>query len=333
MMAQQSSSQETYKEQELVLENIPWVESPFFDELLEKSHYSHKVKEQIRFFSEHGYLVINPEIEDFENISNDIIQSLSEQQRKHGSRVQDAWRYQANIRKLACHPKLLEWLRILYNREPIPFQTLNFSKGTEQATHSDLIHFSCVPNRFMAGVWFALEDVDKNNGALHYYPGSHKLPVFDLHDIGMSKSTLKNRDRQYKVYESFVKKLMEKSNCKKETIDIKKGSCLIWSANLFHGGDPIVDKSRTRHTQVTHYYFDQCRYYNPLYSDVYLGDIAWKQLTNIITGKAVPHSYNKKEVSLPLKIRARYFLENFLQNNKLGREIFNKAKKILTKSK
>ena len=152
MMAQQSSSQETYKEQELVLENIPWVESPFFDELLEKSHYSHKVKEQIRFFSEHGYFVINPEIEDFENISNDIIQSLSEQQRKHGSRVQDAWRYQANIRKLACHPKLLEWLRILYNREPIPFQTLNFSKGTEQATHSDLIHFSCVPNRFMAGV-------------------------------------------------------------------------------------------------------------------------------------------------------------------------------------
>lgn len=315
------------------LENIPWVESPFFEEILEKSSYSEKIKQQIRFFSENGYLVINPEVEDFDHVSKDIIQNLSEQQSKYGSRVQDAWRYESNIKALACHPRILEWLKILYGRAPIPFQTLNFCKGTEQATHSDLIHFSSVPARFMAGVWFALEDVDKNNGALHYYPGSHKLPVFDLHDIGMSKSTLKNRESQYRAYETFVKKLMEKSHFKKETIEIKKGSCLIWSANLFHGGDPIVDKSRTRHTQVTHYYFDECRYYNPLYSDVFLGDMAWKQVTNICTGKPVPHMYNKKQVSLPLKIRARYFLENLLQNNKTGRDLYIKTKKILTGSK
>ncbi len=332
MMTMQQSKKLEDK-QELVLENIPWLESPFYEEQLEKSSFSADQKEQIRFFAENGYLVIHPEIENFDEIANNIISSLHEQQTKGGSRVQDAWRYQDNIKKLACHPKILEWLKILYQREPVPFQTLNFSKGTEQATHSDLIHFSSVPSRFMAGVWFALEDVDKNNGALHYYPGSHKLPIFDLHDIGMSKSTLKTRERQYKLYELFVKKLMEQSRLKKETIEIKKGSCLIWSANLFHGGDPIVDKSRTRHTQVTHYYFDECRYYNPLYSDVYLGDIAWKQITNIRTGKKVGHTYNKKDVPLPLKIRLRYFLENFLQNNKKGREIFAFAKKILTKNK
>lgn len=318
-------------QEELSMENIPWVESPFFEDLLKKSQYSDKIKDQINFYSNWGYLIINPEIENFDAIANDIIQSLKHQQSTHGSRVQDAWRYQVNARKLACHPKILEWLKILYQREPIPFQTLNFSKGTEQKTHSDLIHFNCVPARFMAGVWFALEDVDKNNGALHYYPGSHKLPVYDLYDMGMSKSTLKNRDSQYKIYEHFVKKLMEKSHLKKETIEIKKGSCLIWSANLFHGGDPIIDRSRTRHTQVTHYYFDQCRYYNPLYSDVYLGDIAWKKIINIRTGTSVPHTYNKKQVQLPLKIRTRYFFENFLQSNKMGREIFLKIKKLLTK--
>lgn len=330
MMASSQQSAQTFIEQEISLENIPWVESPFFEELLAKSPYEAKTKEQIRFFSENGYLVIHPHVEHFDSIAQDIIASLAPQQDKHGSRVQDAWRYQANVKKLACYPEILEWLKILYQREPIPFQTLNFCKGTEQATHSDLIHFSSVPARFMAGVWFALEDVDKNNGALHYYPGSHKLPVFDLHDIGLSKSTLKNREKQYKVYESFVKKLMEKSNLKKETIEIKKGSCLIWSANLFHGGDPIVDKSRTRHTQVTHYYFDQCRYYNPLYSDVYLGDIAWKQIVNIKTNQFVKHAYNKTPVSLPFKIRTRYFFENILQNNPWGRQIFTKAKKILT---
>jgi Phytanoyl-CoA dioxygenase (PhyH) len=326
-----TTQQKSLKEEDLFLENIPWCESPFFEELLAKSAYNEKVKEQIRFFSENGYLVINPEIEGFDQVADNIIQSLSEQQKKHGSRVQDAWRYQEEIRKIATHHRILEWLKILYQREPIPFQTLNFSKGTEQATHSDLIHFSSVPSRFMAGVWFALEDVDQNNGALHYFPGSQKLPVFDLHDIGMSKSTLKTRDNQYKNYESFVKRLMEKSEFKKATVAIKKGSCLIWSANLFHGGDPIVDKSRTRHTQVTHYYFEGCRYYNPLYSDVHLGDVAWKQIYNINTDQIVPHTYNKKQVTLPLKIRARYYVENLLQNNKIGREIFAKAKKLLTK--
>lgn len=318
------------EQQNLCLENMPWVESPFFEELLRQSGYPDDIKEKIQFYSKNGYLVINPEIENCDAISSGIIRSLSEQQSKHGSRVQDAWRYQENVKKLACFPKILEWLNILYQREPIPFQTLNFCKGTEQHTHSDLIHFSSVPARFMAGVWFALEDVDRNNGALHYYPGSHKLPIFDLHDIGMSKSTLKNRNTQYQMYERFVKKLMENSNFKKETIDIKKGSCLIWSANLFHGGDPIIDRSRTRHTQVTHYYFDQCRYYNPLYSDVYLGDIAWKKVTNIRTGKVVPHIYNQKYTPLPLKIQTRYFFENFLQSNKFGREMYIRLKKLFT---
>lgn len=316
---------------EFFIENLPWTESPFFEELLEKAPYDQDIKEKIRFYSENGYLIINPEIENFETIAFDIIHSLKAQQEKHGSRVQDAWRYQDSVKTLACLPKIQHWLKILYQREPIPFQTLNFSKGTEQATHSDLIHFSSVPARFMAGVWFALEDVDQNNGALHYYPGSHKLPIFDLHDIGMSKSTLKNRNSQYKIYENFVKKLMTNSQFKKETIAIKKGSCLIWSANLFHGGDPIVDKSRTRHTQVTHYYFDQCRYYNPLYSDIYLGDIAWKKITNIHTGKSMPHAYNKKIIPLPLKTHARYFLENVLQRNKIGREIFARMKQLFKK--
>lgn len=326
-----SGKESAINEQDLFLDNIPWCESPFFEELLEKSSYDEKTKEQIRFFSENGYLVIDPEIENFDVVAKDIIDSLKEQQSKHGSRVQDGWRYQENIKKIACYPKIIEWLKILYQREPIPFQTLNFNKGTEQATHSDLIHFSAVPSRFMAGVWFALEDVDQNNGALHYYPGSNKLPIFDLHDIGMSKSTLKNRDAQYRNYEAFVKKLMEKSAFKKETIAIKKGSCLIWSANLFHGGDPIVDKTRSRNTQVTHYYFEGCRYYNPLYSDVYMGDVAWKQIFNIRTGETVPHTYNRKQVKLPIKTKVRYFVENIMQNNKVGREIFAKIKKALTK--
>ena len=308
--------------------NVPWTESPFFGSLLEKSPYDQATREQIRSFSEKGYLLIRPRVENFDQLAEEIIGNLAEEQRLRGSRVQDAWRFEPRVKSLACHPEVLNWLKVLYGRAPIPFQTLNFCKGTEQATHSDLIHFSSVPARFMAGVWYALEDVDETNGPLHYYPGSHRLPVFDLHDLGLSKSTLKNRDGQYKKYEAFVEALMKQSPFKREALHIKKGECLIWSANLFHGGNPILDKSRSRHSLVTHYYFDRCRYYQPLYSDVFLGDIAWKDIIDLQTGKRVPHSYNDKRVSLPLKIKGRYFIENLLRNNTLGRTLFEALKKI-----
>lgn len=322
----------TLKSDPLFLDNIPWTESPFFEHLLAKSAYPEEIKSKIRFFSDHGYLIVNPAISGFDQIAERILSGLSEEQRKHGSRVQDAWRYLPEVRRLATYPTILEWLNILYQRTPIPFQTLNFCRGTEQATHSDLIHFSCAPARFMAGVWFALEDVDEYNGALHYYPGSQKLPVYDLHDIGLSGSSLKNRDAQYRQYEQFIRTLIEQKGLKKETIAIKKGSYLIWSANLLHGGDPIKDKARTRHSLVTHYYFDKCRYFNPLYSNPYLGEYAWKEIKDICTGRAIPHVYNGQTVSLPLKIRLRYMVENILRNNAAGREFFIKIKSFLTGS-
>ena len=309
---------------------IPWVESPLFEEMLEKSSYSEQIKEKIRFYHQNGYLILEDLIEGFDQKAKNIISSLSEEQQKFGSRVQDAWRYVPDAKALACHPKILEWLQILYQRKPIPFQTLNFSKGTEQATHSDLIHFNTFPKRYMAGVWFALEDVDADNGPLHYYPGSHTLPIYELSDLGMPKSTLANRQEQYQRYEAFIRGLIANSSFKKELINIKKGSCLIWAANLLHGGEKINDPTRSRHTQVTHYYFEGCRYYNPLYSDLYLGDVAWKKIIDIETGKTVDHIYNGKKVSLPLKTHTRYFIENLMRNNPLGRTLLTKAKKFLT---
>ncbi len=45
-----------------------------------------------------------------------------------------------------------------------------------------------------------------------------------------------------------------------------KGHALIWHANLLHGGSQQKDPRRTRHSQVTHYFFEDCKYYTPMHS-------------------------------------------------------------------
>lgn len=275
--------------------NLPWVDSPFFETLLNQCTLDETTKKQVKHFADYGYLIIDPEIEDFERLSEQIIHELEPHYKGLG-RIQDGWTINDAVKKLAIAPKILSILRILYQREPIPFQTLNFPKGTEQSTHSDTIHFHCVPARFMCGVWVALEDIDAYNGPLHYYPGSHKLPIFNLNHLGLSGSYQSFPYEYYSLYEDLVQGLISNGGFKKVDISVKKGQALIWAANLFHGGSPILDPNRSRHSQVTHYYFSDCIYYTPLLSDPFLKRIYMKKITNIITGEVVPHFYNDRLV-------------------------------------
>lgn len=52
----------------------------------------------------------------------------------------------------------------------------------------------------MCGVWIAFEDADAGNGALHYVPGSHRLPVLALEDFGISRATYVTRSEINRRY-------------------------------------------------------------------------------------------------------------------------------------
>ena len=187
----------------------------------------------------------------------------------HERRIQDAWRISDNVRALALSAQVRDLLAGLYGREPLPFQTLNFRFGSEQAVHSDTIHFNSHPAGFMCGVWAALEDIDMENGPLVYYPGSHVLPELTMEDVGAEA-----RYEDYPRYERFVADMIERKGLEPAYGTLRKGQALIWSANLLHGGLPQHDPSRTRHSQVTHYFFEGCRYYTPMTSSE--GRVEWR---------------------------------------------------------
>jgi len=202
------------------------------------------------------------------------------------------------VRRLAMAPRVLSVLRTLYRREPIPMQTLNFGRGTEQRAHSDSMHFSSVPAGFMCGVWIALEDIDEDNGPLEYYPGSHRLPHLDHTSIGVTGSEQKSYER-YGAYEELVQMVVRELGLERRVLKVPKGKALVWAANLLHGGSPIRDASRTRHSQVTHYYFEGCLYYQPQRSDPFLGRTFWLDKRDVRTGRLIPQVYNGRPARVP----------------------------------
>jgi hypothetical protein len=197
-------------------------------------------------------------------------------------RYTDAWATSRTVRDIALAPRSVDLLRTLYGRKPRPFQTLNFCVGTQQATHSDAVHFNTDPPGFMCAVWVALEDIDMDNGPLVYYPGSHKLPEVRPSDVGIDiepGAQSVSDEAYHAAYEPYIERLIKERGLQPEYGLLRKGQALLWATNLLHGGMPVRQPGRTRHSQVTHYYFEGTRLWTPLLT---AGDaIAWREAPGI----------------------------------------------------
>jgi hypothetical protein len=193
---------------------------------------------------------------------------------KSERRLPDAFRISASAKSLACDARVVSLLSNVYGRAAFPFQTLNFEQGTEQATHSDTIHFCSMPYQFMTGVWVAFEDVTENNGPLHYYENSHRLPLLTNEALGISLKKRQDSAQRYSEYENAIRDYVELLGLERKEVRMNKGDVFIWSANLLHGGSLVKDKDTTRLSQVTHYFFEDCFYLTPLNSDIKRGKLA-----------------------------------------------------------
>ena len=176
---------------------------------------SESEKALISSFAEKGYVIVDIDSDEFGSLADRTIADV-EPLYEVDPRVQDAWQRVESVRTLALQPRLLKILQLLHGRKPFAFQTLNFPVGTQQLTHSDIIHFHSSPAYFMAGVWIAFEDIDADNGPLHYYPGSHRLPLFTLDRLGVSGSVEDSRYNYTQLYEPAIQRLIEGQGLVKE---------------------------------------------------------------------------------------------------------------------
>jgi phytanoyl-CoA hydroxylase len=173
---------------------------------------------------------------------------------KYGNRIMFAFRQSEALRSMGQDARLTDMLSTLLQTPAVLFQSINFLKGSEQHTHSDSIHMTTYPLGKLAAVWIALEDIDETNGPLHYYPKSHLLPYYLNADYDNEGNSWLIGDKTYTEYEKMIEEKIRESSLPKKIFTARKGDLLIWHANLFHGGEPHLDKTRTRKSMVFHYF-------------------------------------------------------------------------------
>lgn len=158
------------------------------------------------------------------------------------------------IKNITQQKQLTAILSFLLGKEVVPFQTINFITGSQQRAHSDSIHMTTYPLGYLIAVWVALEDTNENNGALFYYPGSHKLPYLLNADFNDGETALLLGKKNYTDYEDVLQDIIEKNRFEKKEFYAKKGDVFIWHANLIHGGMPVTNTQLTRKSMVIHYF-------------------------------------------------------------------------------
>ncbi|MEM7018952.1 MAG: phytanoyl-CoA dioxygenase family protein [Pseudomonadota bacterium] len=287
------------------LPGVPSVESPFFEDIFAQET-SAEFMSIARSLHEEGYAIIDfPEVE-FDTLTARIIDELDDGYdwaRWHDNpmftpRIMDAWQFHKAVHRLAVNQAIIDLLSKLYGRRAFPFQTLNFPVGTQQHFHTDSIHFASMPERYMCGVWVAFEDVDENNGPLEYYPKSHKLPIYSNEAVACTPSWQDGSStRNNAKYFNLWSRLIEQYQLERQELHLRKGQAVIWAANLLHGGAPQKDLQRTRQSQVTHYFFENCAYYTPVMSIPFLGSVAYRgNLVNVATKKPVKHQIGELQI-------------------------------------
>lgn len=313
--------------------NVPWTESIYFDQLLSQKNLTEEQKEIASQYHRDGYVILKGAIK------NDLIDQVLKDLTRDKSlfayekpRQGQLWKKMESVKQIALDQKILNILELLYGRKPIPFQTINFKYGSRQKTHSDGIHFNSMPERYMCGVWVALEDIQPDSGPVVYYPGSQTLPMYDYQDISPDFLTAKNDDGSFykEYYEPFLQQLIEKNNLTPKTLLLEKGDALIWSANILHGGSPVANPNLTRWSQVTHYFFEDCLYFTPLASNRLCGEYELRKITNIATGQKTWGNYNGQQVKRTRISDFRYLITN---ETGLKKDIFRLAKAVYYKSR
>lgn len=244
--------------------DIPWIDQPNALERMEQhpdfQSLGPDVQEKARGFVRDGYMVLEgffpKEKTDALNTEvNALLQSGQAGYNYTGRKIFNLWeRSPLADGDFFRQPELLRLLSFLLGRAVVPFQSMNFTVGSEQRAHSDSIHMTTEPPGYLIATWIALEDCPADAGPLFYYPGSHRLDFVNTQHYDSGNTALMLGAHSNRRYEDKIESLIQEKKLEKQIFTPKRGDVLVWHANLLHGGSPILRPGSTRLSMVCHYF-------------------------------------------------------------------------------
>jgi len=240
---------------------------------LEQGQISEDEFGAITFFIANGYCIIEnavdtklidaylAEIEELFSSRQDLWVSEGPEIKRLGdaqvdralTKVLDTYMVSRRALQMAFAPKLARMLRIIFGEASAVHQGLHFQVGSTQAIHQDTAYVVVKPALALAAAWIALEDVKPGGGELIYYRGSHRFGDFLYPGEQRHWSADAHGHPIHNHHLAWLHIEAIEKGAPLEYFWPKKGTLLIWHADLAHGGAPITKPGRTRRSLVTHF--------------------------------------------------------------------------------
>ena len=169
-----------------------------------------------------------------------------------GTRIVDAYGALPQSLDLFTTPALMDFLKLIFDENPLLFQSLSFDQGSQQGLHQDTAYVVVKPPLELAACWIALEDVQEGSGELMYAPGSHRLPDWPFQPDRKHWEPTTDRPESHKEWSASLVAYANGPGGL-QTFLPKKGDILVWHADLAHGGSPVKRPELTRQSLVGHF--------------------------------------------------------------------------------
>jgi ectoine hydroxylase-related dioxygenase (phytanoyl-CoA dioxygenase family) len=172
-----------------------------------------------------------------------------------GWRLTNAESHLNCIRDMVLVPSTVAILGEYLKATPTLLQTLYYEYGSGQQTHSDFPNV-CPPwisgynADTLVGSTVYFEESRTDNAALYYYPRSH----LNTRVRGLNWQNFPGDDYHSKnvAMHKYIQETMDVYHRRKIAV-AQKGTLILWTANLIHGGLRIMNLSATRKSIIAHY--------------------------------------------------------------------------------
>lgn len=252
-----------------------WIDRADWREQVQARNLSEEQAGQVESFAEKGYIILegavdvekvdafqqriaasfqegNPDVLFQANGSHEV-KPLIKLENPFGVRVVDAFVPFEEALELFASPRLLRFLALIFDENPLLFQSLSFDQGSQQGFHQDTAYVVVDRPVELAACWIALEDVKPGSGELMYVPGSHRLPDWDFGGGRKYWSPELDGPQAHDQWSHHLFRHSQESPHGVQYFLPKKGDVLIWHADLVHGGARVRNRKLTRQSLVGHF--------------------------------------------------------------------------------